>query len=251
MKQDLEYTVFIERFLRGEMSPEELNWFEKEIEGNQQLRNEIELHKKIDLVLSDKELIELKNQLDLIHQEIEEVTENGHGAIRKIYRRVYYSAAALVVGVLIFTLYLTNRNFTTQKLLDRFYEPDVASVTFRGTDSNKDLLAKAMDLYNNKEYGQAIEIFETILQEDKSKIGLNLYSGISHMEIQKYSAANERFRRIIDNKPNPFVESATWYLGMCYLFTENTDKALEQFETLVNTDGYYRRDAKRIIRRMK
>lgn len=251
MKQDLEYTVFIERYLRGEMIPDELNWFEKEIEGNQQLRSEIELHKKIDLVLTDNELIELKNQLDLIHQEIEEVTENGQGAIRKIYRRVYYSAAALVVGVLVFTMYLTNRNFTTQKLIDRFYEPEVASVTLRGTDSNKDLLAKAMHLYNNKEYGQAIEIFEAILQEDGSKIGLNLYSGISHMEIEKYDLANERFQRIIENKPNPFVESATWYLGMCYLQTEKKDKALEQFEVLADTDGFYRKDAKRILRRMK
>jgi tetratricopeptide (TPR) repeat protein len=251
MKQDLEYTVFIERYLRGEMIPDELNWFEKEIEGNQQLRNDIKLHKKIDAVLSDSELIELKNQLELIHQEIEKVTENGQGAIRKIYKRVYYSSAALVVGVFIFTMYLTNRNFTTQKLIDRFYEPEVASVTLRGTDTNKDLLAKAMTFYNHKEYGQAIEIFESILNEDESKIGLNLYSGISHMEIEKFDIANERFQRIIDDKPNPFVESATWYLGMCYLQTENKEKALEQFEALVGSDGFYKKEAKRIIRRMK
>jgi tetratricopeptide (TPR) repeat protein len=251
MKQDLEYTVFIERYLRGEMGPDEHNWFEKEIEGNLLLRDEIELHKKIDIVLSDSDMIALKNQLDRIHEEIEEVTQNGQGAIRKIYRRVYYSATALVVGVLLFVLYLTNRNFSTNQLIEKFYEPNVASVTFRGNDSNENLLAHAMELYNKKEYKQAIQIFESILREDKSKIGLNLYSGISYMEIKEYEQANERFQRIIDNKPNPFVESATWYLGMCYIMTENQDKAIEQFEILAKGDGFYKKNAKKILRRMR
>ena len=225
MKQDLEYTVFIDRYLKGEMSPEELNWFEKELEGNQALRNEIELHKKVDAVLSNGEMIDLKNQLDLIHQEIEEAAEHSQSAIQYIYRKVYYSATALVVAVLMFTLYITNRDFTSDKLIEKFYEPEHASLTLRGEIDGENMLLNAMDFYNNKQYGEAIALFETLLEEKEKKMGLNLYSGISHMEIQEYEEANEQFKHIIDNKPNPFVESATWYLGMCYVMTNDRDKA--------------------------
>jgi len=251
MKQDLEYIVFIDRYLKGEMSPEELSWFKKELEGNQALCNEVELHKKVNTALSNGEMIDLKNQLDLIHQEIEEAAEYGKSAARHIYRKVYYSTTTLVVAVLMFALYNTNRNFSSDKLVEKFYEPELASHAFRGELDSESMLVNAMDFYNNKQYNEAIALFETLLKEDASKMGLNLYSGISHMEINKYEAANEKFKRIIDNKPNPFVESATWYLGMCYVMTDERDKAAEQFEALAKNSKYYQKDARKILRRIK
>ncbi len=251
MKQDLEYTVFIDRFLKGEMSPDELNWFEKELAGNQALSSEVELHKKVDATLSDGEMIDLKNQLELIHQEIEEATEYSQSAIRHIYRKIRYSGAALAVAVLLFTLYIANRDFSSDKLVEKYYNPEIASLTLRGDLDGESMLVNAMDLYNKKQYSEAIALFETLLKEDDSKMGLNLYSGISHMEIKEFKAANERFTKIINNKPNPFVESATWYLGMCYIMTDDRERAAEQFEALAKHSKYYEKDAKRILRRIK
>lgn len=251
MKQDLEYTVFIERYLMGEMSPEELNWFEKELDGNTNLRNEVELHKKVNSVLSDSEMIDLKNQLDTIHQEIKEAEENGQSKIRHSLKKAFYSTTALAVVVLMFTLYITNRNFSSDKLVEKYYEPELSSITFRGEAESEKALSEAMNFYNNRQYNEAIKIFENLLDDDNTKIGLNLYSGISHMEIDSYKIANERFQRIIDGKPNPFVESASWYLGLCYIMTDMPEEAKEQFEMLASTSKYYKKNAKKILRRLK
>ncbi len=250
MKQDFDFSRFIERFLKGEMNPEEKKWFEKEIEGNLSLRNEIELRRQVDSVLSDKEMIELKAQLDQIHQEIYEVTEKGKGTIRKIYQRVYYATGSLVIFALILTMYLTNRDFSNEKLIDLYYNPTKISINFRAGSPGEDLLAQAMKLYENKQYAKAISLFESILKEDGSKIGINLYSGISYMELEKYNDANKSFQKVLQNKPNPFVESATWYLGMCYIMTNERDKAAEQFQVLASKEGYYQDDAKKILRRI-
>lgn len=250
MKQDLEYTIYIERYLQGEMSPEELKWFEKELDGNTVLRQELELHKKVDVVLANGELIDLKKQLDLIHHEIEVVAQKGQGAIRKIYQRVYYTAAALAVGVILFTLYFVNQDFSSNRLIEEYYSPDIASVTYRSDNQNDKLLQDAMAYYNQKDYATAITLFEKILNQDNSKLGINLYSGISNLEIKNYAKANQNFRTIIDQKPNAFVESATWYLGMCYIMTNEREKAGEQFKILTHSDGYYKKDAKRILRRL-
>ncbi len=251
MKQDFDYTEFIERYLQGEMAPDEKVWFEKEIEGNLSLRDEINLRRKVNSVLTDKDMIELKVQLDKIHQEIFEATEKGKGAIRKIYRKVYFTAGTLTVFVLMFSFYLSNRNYSNEKLVELYYQPIKASVSVRAADPSGDKLSKAMVLYNAQRYEEAISAFEKILTEDKTKVGVNLYSGISHMEMEKYDLANERFQRVIEGEPNPFVESAYWYLGMCYLMTNNREKAAEKFQLLTDSEGFYHQQAKKILKRIK
>jgi tetratricopeptide (TPR) repeat protein len=251
MKHELNYKEYIDRYLQGEMGPDEKIWFEKEIDGNLSLKDEIRLRTQVDLVLADRELLELKSQLDLIHHEIFVVSEKGKGTISKIYRQIYASAGVMVLMALLFTLYLSNRNFTSNKLLARFYEPANPTASYRSSATEQNELQKAMDFYKNHEYQSAIALFETILEKDSSKLGLNLYSGISHMEIKEYSQANDRFNKILANQPNPFVESAKWYLGMCYLMTDEREKAADQFETLANTKGFYQNDAKRILKRIK
>jgi tetratricopeptide (TPR) repeat protein len=251
MRQDINYSEYIERYLQGEMGPDEKLWFEKEIEGDIKIQDEIKLRKQINFVLSDRDLIDLKSQLEQIHLEIDEVTEKGRLAIRKIYRRVYYTTGALFMLAIGLTLYIYNRDFTNSKILDEYYQPASASANFRSSGSFQDQLTKAMDLYKEKEFKQAIALFEKILAQDSTKIGINLYSGISHMEVKEYNKANEKFQRILQNQPNPFVESAKWYLGMCYIMTNKRDKAAEQFETLAYTNGFYQRDARRILRRIK
>lgn len=251
MRQDLNYNEYIERYLQGEMRPDEKLWFEKEIEGDIHLQDEIKLRKQVNMVLSDRDLIELKSQLEQIHLEINEVTKKGKVAIRKIYSRVYYATGVLVIFAIALTLHLYNRDFSNSKIIDEYYLPASAAANFRSADSFNDQLSAAMSYYKEKEYEQAIALFEKILAQDSTKIGINLYSGISHMEIQEYNKANERFQRIIHNQPNPFVESAKWYLGMCYIMTNNRDKAADQFENLASTEGYYQRDAQRILRRIK
>lgn len=251
MKQEIDYTEFIERYIQGEMSPEEHNWFEKEIEGNLSLKDEIDLRKQVDSVLSDKDLIDLKMQLDQIHQEIFEVTEKGKGAISKLYRRVYLTASALAIFAIAFTVYLANRNFTNDKLVELYYQPAQTTMSFRSADPSIDILSQALELYNEKDYISAIEVFEMLLEEDQSQVGLNLYSGISHMEIEQFDEANKKFKKVLANQPNPFVESANWYLGMCYIMTNERAKAATQFELLANADGYYQDNAKKILNRIK
>jgi tetratricopeptide (TPR) repeat protein len=251
MKQEINYTEFIERYIQGEMNPEEKNWFEKEIEGNLSLKDEINLRKQVNSVLSDKDMLDLKMQLDQIHQEIFEVTEKGKGAIRQIYRRVYITASALAIFAIAFTAYMSNRNFSNDKLVELYYQPAQTTMNFRSSESTNNALAQAMKFYDSKDYLEAIKLFEKILEKDQSQIGVNLYSGISYMEMKQFEKAENSFQKVIDNQPNPFVESANWYIGMCYVMADKREKAASQFEKLSKVDGFYQKDAKKILKRIK
>jgi tetratricopeptide (TPR) repeat protein len=250
MTREIDYTEFIDRYLQDEMSPEEKVWFEKELDGNTALVEEIDFQQKVNVALSDKDTLQFKMQLDQIHEEIHVATENGKRLIHSVYKNISIAASALAVFMIVFSVYFSNRTFSSERLFDQFYQPAEASVIYRTADNSSDLLVTAINYYDQQDYAKAIVLFESILQEDGFKPGVNLYSGISYMELNNYEEANNNFQKIINNSPNPFVESASWYLGVSYVLTSEREKAQKLFSALANGNGFYKKDAKKVLRHL-
>jgi tetratricopeptide (TPR) repeat protein len=256
MKQEIDYSGYIDRYLEGIMTQKEKIWFEKELDDNPELNEELMLHKKVDEVIGDRELIDLEKQLDSIY----EVTYKPLYGFSGIFRNpkvIRGAASAAVVAVMIFVsvLFLNKPReeamevSTPSELFAEFYSPAEMSLSFRAAGDVVDKeLREAMMLYDQKEYSRAIVLFEKILKDDASRIGLNLYSGISHMELEEYTQANTSFQKIIDDKSNAFIESAEWYLALCYMMTDEVEMASELFRKIASSHGYYREDAIRILK---
>ncbi len=52
MKQEINYSRYVDRYLDGVMSASEQVWFEKELKDNSELQSEIEMQRKIGKVRS-------------------------------------------------------------------------------------------------------------------------------------------------------------------------------------------------------
>jgi hypothetical protein len=75
----IDYPYFIERFNAGEMSTSEKQWFLKEIEGNDNLRKEVELRRQTDAILRNQNVMSLRNKLaDIESQRKAPVTSGKH-----------------------------------------------------------------------------------------------------------------------------------------------------------------------------
>ena len=79
----------------------------------------------------------------------------------------------------------------------------------------------------------------------------NLYSGISLMETEKYLKASKSFQTIITNNNNLFIEQSKWYLAMCYIRMNNTNKAKTILNELVNEDSFYKKPARKVLKELK
>lgn len=251
MKQEINYSRYVDRYLDGVMSPEEVDWFEKELDNNPGLYNEMDLQRKIHLAITSQELIDLEAQLDTIYKDNYRTFSKIAHIPQKTRRIIAFSgAAAIVIAIIGFVAANLFRASTSEaELYAAYYKPAEINLSFRSAEDMVDSdLRSAMALYEQQEYAKAINLFEKILEGDESRIGLNLYSGISYMEIQEYALANSKFRKIIDHKANAFLESAEWYLGLCYLMTSEKEKAEEIFREIASGSGYYRKEAKRILK---
>jgi len=64
----IDFSYYIERFIAGEMSDTEKQWFLKELEANENLRHEVNLRKQTDEILKKKDVMTLRNKLSEIEK---------------------------------------------------------------------------------------------------------------------------------------------------------------------------------------
>jgi len=79
----------------------------------------------------------------------------------------------------------------------------------------------------------------------------HFYSGIALQETGKYQNAIKEFETVTIDKDNLFTEQADWYIGLCYLQTNENRKAYKQFKRIAKKEGFYQQKAKAILRKIK
>jgi TolA-binding protein len=245
----MDFSYFIERYNTGEMSDLEKQWFRKELNNNEELRNEVKLRKLTDEVLEKQNIISLRTKLSAIE---EKRNVKVHG-IRTL-RPAYLKFAAVITGViLIGSLYLySGRSLTSDEIIDRYYKAYEFPTTQRSgiSETNTDF-SLALRFYNSHEYGKAAILFNKVLESNPKNMQSEFLLGVSNIGEKKYPEAKKSFVRVIDNNGVYFVDAAKWCLALCYLKTDEKEKAIKQFEIIRNDGSIYSKDAKKIIRSLR
>jgi tetratricopeptide (TPR) repeat protein len=251
MKNELDYSFYIERYLDGEMSKDEKLWFTRELKGDPVLKKELELRKKMNDAVRETDVINFRKQLQGVF-ETSRVETIGRSHAFHINSRIAVSLSAFIIAVAGgLLLLIPDRNMENKEIYETYFSPAEPGLTFRSEENAADMeLRTAMQYYENGDYEQALHGFENILRSDSSRIGINLYSGISQMEIARYRDANASFHKIINNKYILYIEQAEWYLAFCYLMMNDRKKAGEQFGMIADRKGYYQHQARKILKRI-
>ena len=241
----------IDEKLSGELEGNDLAAFDKDLKDDPELMAEFELHKEIDEAIQESEVIELRKKLDLVH----DLTQNKKqpGLLRTILRHKLsrIAAASFVVLLIITSLSLyflrPDGNMSNDSLFKIYYQPD-AALLIRGTDSQNATLIQAFQLYENKEYDAALDLFSQVLLTDGDNIPVQFYSGISNIELGQYRKALSPFNIIMANKPNLYVERAEWYAALCYLILNENKNAEDLFLQISHSNSFYKDKAHAILK---
>lgn len=253
MKQEKDFSLLIDRYMNGEMNKEELNWFEGEASRDKTLAAEIKLQYEIGSSILDEEEMDLRAQLARIEHEV-----MPRKAKFIQFRNFNKSATAAVASILLllavaaWLLWSNGIPRSNDQLFARYYEPYKSLASVRSGDQVVDnLLTNALQKYEQGDFISALPLFEQVLNNDSKDATSRFYQGISFMETQKYQNAGNSFHAVIDHRDNLFIEQAQWYLGLCYLRTNENDKASEQFTRIAESKSSYSRNARKILRAMR
>jgi TolA-binding protein len=245
----IDFSYFIERYIAREMSDAERIWFEKELEDSENLRKEVNLRKQTDEVLHNKDIISLRNKLSNIEKlRVVPVPE-------KRIRKSVYLKSAVVVAIIVLTGSLAifpGRNLNNDEILSRYYKEYKPASPQRSLEiKTDDNFTQAKEYYESHDYKNAALYFSKVVESNPKDMSATLLNGISNYEDKKYREAKQSFGIVINDNKNLFVDQAQWYLALCYLQTDENDKAIKLLETIRNEGGYYSKDAKKIIRKIK
>jgi len=246
----IDFSYFIERYNAGEMSESEKQWFLKELEGNEKLRNEVNLRKRTDEILKNQNVMSLRNKLSEIENRRKEVRKPVNDSKKTVFIRyaAVFAGLILIGSIAMFS----GKNLNSEKIMKHYYkvyEPPTSQRSARSV-SNADFTL-ALEFYNTHDYEKAAVLFNKVLGNNPNDMQTVLLKGVSDFEEKKYPEAKQSFVKVIDDKDNLYIDQAQWYLALCYLNTYETEKAKQLFKIIVNGDGIYKSDAKKIIRGLK
>jgi tetratricopeptide (TPR) repeat protein len=245
----MDFSYFIERYNAGEMSDSEKQWFQKELDENVNLRNEVKLRKRTDEVLEKQNIISLRTKLSVIEE-----GRKSNSRIRITSKPVYLKFAAVIAGLILIggISLFSGKNLNSDEIINRYYKAyDFPATQRSGLSASNTDFASALVYYNSQEYAKAAILFNKVLEVNPKDMQSEFLVGISNIGDKKFPEAKKSFGRVIDNDNSYFVDAAKWYLAFCYLNTDEKDKAIKQFEIIGKDGSIYSKRAKKIIRSIK
>ncbi len=241
----------ISKYLEGELDPGEVARFEETLLEDQSFRRNWTSIGRWMTLWQIPKCLELRAQLDELHEELTPQLERRN---RRSSKRVlrYAVAASVAVVISLGTYSLFFKKVSDNKIVSQFYKPYDVTLVNRSANNNLDVtLRSALLKYENREYDEAIKLFQKALEINPKMVASNLYTGISYFEIQKYREADKSLSKVIEQNDNLYIEQAEWYLGFCYLKLNENEKAREQFAKLASKYGYYQKGARKILRKIR
>ena len=252
MDKKKNYTRIIDRYLDGDLNGLELQELEKELDSSPELRKELQLQREINAALAEKEVLDLRAQLKVIHRSLEPVPERNMARklVHSKWTRIAVASFVLIIAIAALTGNFTGNRINYNRIFDKYYETYKPLNVRSGFGEIDKMYRNALTAYQNEDYGKALVLFEEVLEIDQSRMEANLMTGVSNMELDEYEEASNSFRKVINHNDNLFIDHAEWYIGFCYINTDNTDKAIEQFAKIASGNSLNKDKAKKILRKI-
>lgn len=243
----------IEGYIYDELSEEELASFESELSINQALSEEIELIRSVDQALGESDVMGLRDNLQSISRAISAEKQAHQSIISRVgSRRVIISSVAASLILLLGITGLLTRQSSDSQLYQKYYAAyhQSSGVSRSGELIADPLFSAAMQQFNEGRYDAAQPLFLQVLGQNPSNPVAQFYAGASLQATGDYRGAIERYQAVLEDRDNMFVEQARWYIGLCYLQTNDQKKAYQHFKKISQSQGFYQEKAQAILRKL-
>lgn len=235
----------IDQYLSKEMSPEAIAAFEQELLTDQELKTALTLEIATRASTFAAGVSDQKAQFKARFDGPRVVQLQQRQRRRQI--GLYLSSAAAMILLLLAVRFLVSPDpVSSQEMFAAYYEVPQA-IVFR--DAEGDSLRQAAHLaFSTKAFGQAAELFSTILQRPNlsQTDEIRFFLGVSEMEQNKISQAITTFLAI--SSSGDYGEMAEWYRALAYLKGDRPEQAKPLLQAIAqNERHHYARMAQEIL----
>lgn len=252
-------------YLAGRLDPEANKAFETVLATDSELRQEVAEHRKVADMLERERRLAAKRKMvegwleqgqqDTIAGPEPSVDANRVSPIQLIFRYWWIGAAAAAIIGLIYFMpsWLNQTSPELRQLAQNNYSLD-EYLGPAGIDA--EIYLEGFNLFDNKQYQQAIDTWAELSPEDGKYFVNALYlTGHAFLNLQdgpNYRAAEQRFEEVLSNLDTMEVwillpnqenrkierEDVEWYLALSHLGLGKKNQAVSLLETLTPSGRY-------------
>ena len=234
----------IERYVRDEMLPTELNSFERRLSAEPKLNAEVE---EIRTIIRAAKRAEIQERIAKARQE--DLLQRREEKVTRLSSRKVMSLAAgfliLVVAGVIFSQQWWSQQ--PNQLASAYFEPATGLPTTLGISSNSAFMEGMID-YKLGDFPAAVTRWEKLRVEEKPSDTLRYFLGVAHLANGQPDKALEEFALV--NNESALRSGAQWYSALANLKKEEVDKAKELLEMLSKQPGSFRNQATDLLSKL-
>ena len=220
--------ILFDLYLQNEMSVEEKNAFESQLAQDDSLAAAFETFKEMQSQLKNK--FGITEEREAFKANLKTISEAHFKSSKPkvIQLKPWYYAVAASVAVLI-GVFFVNQN--SNPSFEDFNQQEQAYFTERGT--TEAALKQAEIAFNDKQYKQAISLFETILKENKTA-EIQYFYGISLLQENQFQQSEMVFNEL-KSGTSVYKNKAIWQLALSKL-KQKDYKATKEILLIIPAD---------------
>ena len=233
MTDNLDY---IDRFFKGELSPEELTEFEQRIKDDPAFAEEVTFYASAFQTIKNDITEEKKKRFREIYEQ-----GDHHAARPKPIRKLwpYLAAAAVIAGIIFgaYLLFFTTSPSSPQQFADEYIKEQLQTVGVT-MSSKQDSMQQAKNLYNDGKLTEALQQFENLTQSDTSNTEAKKFAGLTSLRLQQYDKALGYFGQL-ENYPGLYANPGKFYHALTLMkrnLSGDTEVAKRLLQQVVEKD---------------
>jgi tetratricopeptide (TPR) repeat protein len=207
------------------------------------------LRRKTESIIKNSDIMDLRAKLNTI-----EKSRAASKVVRKSKQPQMLSYAAVFVGLLLIgsIIFSPGKDMSKEAIYNKYYKSyESVSATRSATPEVSSLYSEAIIYYNNRDYEKAAQSLEQLLSTDQGNMEYRFQLANSYMGMQSYPEAGKSYLKVVEDNNNLYIEDAQWYLGLCYIMTNDNDKAKNQLELIAASESRYQKESKKLLRKIK
>ncbi|MEM6515573.1 MAG: tetratricopeptide repeat protein [Bacteroidota bacterium] len=215
----------VERYLNNELSKQELEEFESQMQTDANFRIKVE---DINSLLLGIQNQSLKEELDKFHKDIPEGKVRPLNAQGYSQWRKFAAAAVILLAVTGFWWFSTP---THERLYDDYFIADPGLPTVMGdNDAETYDFYHGMVDYKQGNYDKAIAAWEALKTTQKQNDTLDYFLGVAHLAKGNTANAIDFLNTVCEKEGFVLSEDCDYYLGLAYLKQGNIERAKTSLE---------------------
>lgn len=246
MNKDIRHIDLIEKYLDNNLDMDELKLFEETLENEEGFvreLNDMEVlvagikHSASKTTIEEK-LVRIENSMRIMEEEDDQIISKTIFFDFEHIKKYSWAIAASLTLLLVTTIALFNidQTPTHQKLYTKYYAPFENYGNKRGPEkAEKNYWNLALAYYDAAQYDSALANFERVQISDyKGSINhpsFSLYKGNTLMKLERHDEAITIFKGMLADDDGMAIY-AKWYLSMCYLYENKTEKLVTLLEEI-------------------